>query len=60
MDPNRNEDEGDATLLRSSVQLPPWMTRRLEAMARRTLSTRSQVIRRLLAEALEREPAEVA
>lgn len=60
MDSNRNEDEVDATSLRSSILIPGWMTDRLEAIARRTLSSRSQVIRRLLAEALEREPAEVA
>ena len=45
------------TLLRSAVQLPPRMVERLDAIARRTFSSRSQVIRRLLAEALEREPA---
>ena len=58
MDPNHNEDEADATSLRSSILLPGWMTDRLDTIARRTLSSRSQVIRRLLAEALEREPAE--
>jgi len=58
MDVNRNQDEEIATYLRSSVQLPPGMTERLDAIARRTFSSRSQVIRRLLAEGLEREPAE--
>lgn len=60
MDANRNEGEVDATSLRSSILLPAWMTERLDAIARRTLSSRSQVIRRLVAEALERETAEVA
>ncbi len=58
MDANRSEDEVDATSLRSSILLPAWMTERLDVMARKTLSSRSQVIRRLLAEALDREPAE--
>jgi metal-responsive CopG/Arc/MetJ family transcriptional regulator len=60
MDPNRNEDEESATSLRSSIYFPPWMTRRLDAIAQKTLSSRSQVIRRLVAEGLEREPVEGA
>lgn len=43
------------TLSRSSVQLPAWMTEQLDGIARRTFSSRSQVIRQLLAEGLERE-----
>ncbi len=38
-------------------QFPAWMEARLDAIAQRTYSSRSQVIRRLLAEALEREDA---
>lgn len=52
-----NDDTESQTLTRSSVQLPPWMTRRLDEIAERTYSSRSQVIRRLLAEALERDTA---
>lgn len=54
------QDEASATLLRSSVQLPAEMTERLDEIARRTLSSRAQVIRRLLAEALDREPLETS
>jgi len=36
------------------------MVERLDAIARRTFSSRSQVIRRMLSEALERESAEAA
>lgn len=60
MESERNEDDVTATLLRSSVQLPGWMADRLDEIAKRTLSSRAQVIRRLIAEGLDREPAEVA
>lgn len=57
-----NNVEETETLSRSSVQLPVWMNERLDDIARRAFSSRSQVIRRMLADALEREPdeAEVA
>ncbi len=50
-----NEDTVSATSLRSSVYLPDWMERELTEIARRTFSSRSAVIRRLLAEGLNRE-----
>lgn len=52
-----HDDMESQTLIRSSVQLPPRMTEQLDDIARRTFSSRSQVIRRLLSEALEREAA---
>lgn len=58
MPANPNDVDEDATSLRSSILIPAWMERRIAEIATRTLSSRSQVIRRLLAEALEREPAE--
>lgn len=58
MPTDRNDVEGTEILIRSSVTLPRWMAVRLDAVARRTLSSRSQVIRRMVAEALEREPSE--
>jgi metal-responsive CopG/Arc/MetJ family transcriptional regulator len=60
MSPDRNEDEEAATSVRSSILIPNWMEERIAVIARRTLSSRSQVVRRLLAEALSREPSEVA
>jgi metal-responsive CopG/Arc/MetJ family transcriptional regulator len=60
MDPNSNDVEADATSLRSSILIPAWMDRQLTEIAARTLSSRSQVIRRLLAEGLEREAAKAA
>ncbi len=60
MDGNRNEDEVTATSVRSSILIPDWMEAQISEISRRTLSSRSQVIRRLLAEALEREPAAVS
>jgi metal-responsive CopG/Arc/MetJ family transcriptional regulator len=56
MDSNRNEDEETATSVRSSILIPGWMEARIAEISRRTFSSRSQVIRRLLADALEREP----
>jgi hypothetical protein len=58
MESNPNDVETDATSLRSSILIPAWMERRIGEIAARTLSSRSQVIRRLLSEALEREPSE--
>lgn len=58
MDTNRNEDEVTTTSVRSSILIPDWMETRISEISRRTLSSRSQVIRRLLAEALQREPVE--
>lgn len=58
MPDNPIDVEETETLIRSSVQLPPWMVAGLDAVARRTFSSRSQVIRRMVAEALEREPTE--
>lgn len=55
MSSNPNDVEQDATSLRSSILIPSWMERRIADIAARTLSSRSQVIRRLLADALERE-----
>ena len=60
MPQNPNDVDLDATSVRSSILIPAWMDARLDVMAQRTLSSKSQVIRRLLAEALEREPVEVA
>lgn len=54
---DRNEDEATATMVRSSIMLPSWMDAHLEAMARRTFSSKAQVIRRMVAEGLEREGA---
>lgn len=48
-----NDVEEDATSVRSSILIPAWMEARIDAEAKRTLSTRSQVIRQLLAFALE-------
>lgn len=50
-----NEDTVNATSMRSSVYLPEWMERALTEIARRSYSSRSAVIRRLLAESLARE-----
>lgn len=58
MDAKPNDVEEDATSLRSSILIPAWMERRITEIAARTLSSRSQVIRRLLAEALAREPVD--
>lgn len=52
-----NDVELDATSVRSSILIPAWMEARLDAIARRTFSSRSQVIRRLLDKALEIEDA---
>lgn len=60
MDANRNEDEVTTTSVRSSILIPDWMEAQISDISRRTLSSRSQVIRRLLAEALQREPVEAA
>jgi metal-responsive CopG/Arc/MetJ family transcriptional regulator len=57
MDPNSNDVESDATSLRSSILFPAWMNRQLQEIAARTFSSRSQVIRRFVAEGLERESA---
>lgn len=50
-----NDVDPSATSVRSSIQIPTWMDARIDAIAQRTYSSRAQVIRRLLAEALERE-----
>lgn len=48
-----NDVEADATSVRSSILIPAWMEAQIDAEARRTFSSRSQVIRRLVAFALE-------
>jgi hypothetical protein len=58
MSTNPNDDEATATLMRTSVQMPLWMWRWLGEKAERTYSSRAQVVRRLLAEAHEREASE--
>jgi metal-responsive CopG/Arc/MetJ family transcriptional regulator len=60
MPPNPNDVAPDATNMRSSIHLPVWIVVRLDAIARQTLSTRSQVIRRMLAKALDDEPEQMA
>jgi metal-responsive CopG/Arc/MetJ family transcriptional regulator len=60
MPANPNDVELDATSVRSSILIPAWMEDRIARIAERTLSSRSQVIRRLLAEALGREGASEA
>jgi hypothetical protein len=55
MSTNPNDVEEDATRVRSSILIDAWMEARIAAIARRTFSTRSQVIRQLLAKALEGE-----
>ena len=55
---NPNQDEEATTLMRTSVQMPGWMWDRLGDIADRTFSSRSQVMRRLLAEALDRDPVQ--
>lgn len=54
---DRNHDEATATTVRSSILLPEWMDRRVTEISARTFSSRSQVIRQMVAEALEREDA---
>lgn len=53
-----NDVEEDTTTVRTSVSLPSWMDQRLEEIAERTFSSKSQVVRRFLAQALEAEAAE--
>ena len=59
-----NLGTGTEARLRTSVNLPIWMEQEIGQIAKRTFSSRSQVIRQLLGEALEglrsRELAEVA
>ena len=52
-----NDVESGATMLRSSIMLPAWMDGRIEADAKRTFSSKAQVIRRLISKAYECEDA---
>lgn len=58
MPENPNEVESGATNVRSSIMYPRWMEARVDAIAERTFSSRAQVIRRFIAEGLEREAGE--
>lgn len=64
MSGNPNDVEEDVTRVRSSILIDAWMEARIATIARRTFSTRSQVIRQLIAKGLEdemfEEPAEAA
>lgn len=53
-----NETVTDTTLVRTSVQLPPWMVEKLDIRARATFASRSQVIRQMVAAQLDHESAE--
>jgi len=55
-----NDVEEDATTVRTSVSLPSWMDQRLEEIAERTFSSKSQVVRRFVAHGIEREDAGAA
>lgn len=60
MPDNPNDVESGATMVRSSIMLPVWMDARLDAEAARTFSSKAQVIRRMVAEAFEREDADTS
>lgn len=56
-DPN-NVDQAATKLWPRSVQLPGWMWDEIGTLAERTFSTRSQVLRDLVNESLERRRAQ--
>ena len=41
------------TMVRSSIMLPVWMERRIADLSRDSFSSRAQVVRKLLADALD-------